>query len=63
MTDFDLGSVYGAPRSGRFSLGSDVMSRLKSIVALRKAKTVTPAPDQRRDEKAYLADIGMEVGF
>ncbi len=66
MTDFDFGSVYGGadsnPVRGIFAAirriaGFEAATRAP---ALRAAET---APAKRRNDRAYLADIGMEVGF
>jgi hypothetical protein len=65
MTDFDYGSVYGGadnnPVRGIFA----AIRRIAGFEAAAKAPSLRAAdksPAKGRD-RAYLADIGMEVGF
>ncbi len=67
MTDFDFGSVYGSTRQGRPSAMMAILSR---ITGLRAHLPMSSARIQNRStsngtrkDRAYLADIGMEIGF
>jgi hypothetical protein len=67
MTDFDFGSVYGSTQHGRRSAMMAILSR---ITGLRARMPVATIRVQARDtskapgkDRAYLADIGMEIGF
>jgi hypothetical protein len=67
MTDFDFGSVYGSTKQARPSAMMAILSR---ITGLRSRLSVATDRAQGRSmskaagkDRAYLADIGMEIGF
>jgi hypothetical protein len=66
MTDFDFGSVYGGARSNPAQGIFAAIRRIAGFEAATRApalRTVEAAPAKGRNDRAYLADIGMEVGF
>jgi hypothetical protein len=67
MTDFDFGSVYGSAQHGRTSAMMAILGRITGFRAHRPdAATRKQGRDgskSGRTERAYLADIGMEIGF
>ena len=65
MTDFDFGSVYGGADSNPVRGMFAAIRRIAGFEAATKApvlRTTEKASAKGRD-RAYLADIGMEVGF
>lgn len=66
MTDFDFGSVYGGARSNPAQGIFAAIRRIAGFEAVTRAPAlgaVETAPAKGRNDRAYLADIGMEVGF
>jgi hypothetical protein len=66
MTDFDFGSVYGGADSNPVRGMFAAIRRIAGFEAAARApafRTADAAPAKGRNDRAYLADIGMEVGF